>query len=234
MITTTRPISISPAVFLTRMLFALSAYLALLPVFESIRTTLPTDSLISFFFILLFFLVAWSSLAKDGSDFAAFGMTLQGWPRQLARSLWLTSPLLLLVFGLKWAYVGAHPEQLELFEPEQVLKGVGGASWIHWVLFAGMYVLLSFAQELVRCVTQGSLARFYRDSGEPDNWRSLVVTNMVFAATHVHLSAWFALMAFLPGLFWGWLYQRERSYLAVGFSHALVGCWALFVLGVPA
>ena len=228
-----RPASISPAVFLTRMLFTLSAYLLFLPVFESIRTTLPTDSLISFFFILLFFFVAWTALPRGGSDFATFGMTLEGWPRQVGRALLLTAPILLLVLGLKLAHINAHPEKLDLFEPERVLQGVGGATWVHWACFAGTYVLLSFAQEFVRCVTQGSLARFYRDSGEPDRWRSPVVTNMVFAATHVHLSVWFAVLAFLPGLFWGWMYQRERSFLGVGLSHALIGCWVLFVLGVP-
>ena len=228
-----RTISITPATFLARMLVTLSLYLVCLPVFESIRTTLPTDSLISFFFILLFFYIAWTSLAKDGSDFASFGMTLEGWPRQVGRALLFTAPILLLILGVKLAHISLHPEKLDLFEPERVLKGIGGATWVHWALFAGTYVLLCFAQEFVRCVTQGSLARFYRDSGQPDRWRSVVVTNMVFAATHVHLSAWFALMAFVPGLFWGWLYQRERSYLGVALSHALTGCWVLFVLGVP-
>lgn len=101
-----------------------------------------------------------------------------------------------------------------------------------WLVFVGVYFVLSFAQELVRCAIQGSLALDYRASGQPDRWRSVLVANLLFAATHVHLGLLFPLVASVPGLFWGWMYRRERSFLGLGFSHALVGSWAFFALGI--
>ena len=41
-----------------------------------------------------------------------------------------------------------------------------------------------------------------------------------------------AVVAFLPGLFWGWLYSRHRT--LVGVSHMLVGVWALYFLSLSA
>jgi hypothetical protein len=32
---------------------------------------------------------------------------------------------------------------------------------------------------------------------------------------------------------WGWIFQRERSYLAAATSHALTGVWVVFIVVVP-
>ena len=51
--------------------------------------------------------------------------------------------------------------------------------------------------------------------------------------TALGLGYLFGLGQFVPGLFWGWLYQRERSFISLAVSHALLGVWGLFVLGFP-
>jgi membrane protease YdiL (CAAX protease family) len=35
----------------------------------------------------------------------------------------------------------------------------------------------------------------------------------------------------LPGFLWGWLYARHGTLVASIVPHALIGWWALFVLG---
>lgn len=104
--------------------------------------------------------------------------------------------------------------------------------WGQWFLFLCVYGVLSFAQEYVRAVTQGGLAFFYRTAGQPDRWKALIIANIVFAILHVHLSPVFAVLAFTGGLIWGWIFQRERSYLAAAVSHCAIGVWVVFIVGV--
>ena len=126
-----------------------------------------------------------------------------------------------------------NPEAGRLFEPERALSAGGDMPWGQWSLFLCIYATLSFAQEYVRAVTQGGLAFFYRTAGHPDRWKALLIANIIFAILHVHLSPIFAVLAFGGGLIWGWIFQREQSYLATAVSHLLIGCWVVFVLGIP-
>lgn len=106
-------------------------------------------------------------------------------------------------------------------------------SWGQWGLFAAGYAVMSFAQEYVRAVVKGALALFYRTVREDESWKYLLIANLIFAILYVHLSAMFALLSFTAGLLWGWIFQRERSYLAAATSHALTGVWVVFIVGVP-
>jgi membrane protease YdiL (CAAX protease family) len=36
----------------------------------------------------------------------------------------------------------------------------------------------------------------------------------------------------VPGLFWGWMFARQRSIVGVTVSHIVVGLWANFLVGV--
>lgn len=222
-----------PSVFFPRTLVFLGIYLLCLPFFDSVRTSLPSDSIISIFFIVLFTLSVWSILKADGTPLSEFGITAKGWPRQVLHGMAWSAPVMLAALALKALHVSLHPDELELFEPERVLRRIAEGTWVHWALIAGMYAVFSFAQEFVRCVTQRSIALHYEEIGRPDRWKSIFITATIFCATHVHLGGWFPVLAFLPGLFWGTMYQRERSYLCVAVSHAAIGLWVLFILGVP-
>jgi hypothetical protein len=62
---------------------------------------------------------------------------------------------------------------------------------------------------------------------------SIFMSTLLFSATHLHLSAMFAALAFPVGLFWGWMYSRHRTLVGVTFSHLVIGFWALFVVSFP-
>ena len=61
---------------------------------------------------------------------------------------------------------------------------------------------------------------------------SIVVSNLVFSAVHVHIGLAFALLAFIPGLFWGWLFLRTNSWLGASLSHLFLGGAAIFLFGI--
>jgi CRP-like cAMP-binding protein len=216
-----------------RILVTLSIYIFLLPVAEWLKPVLPSDSLISFGFIFLLTGMTWGFQRTSGLDRREFGLEAAQWAGQVWRGIRWTLPWLAVVLGAKWAWVLFHPGEMRVFEPMRAMNASAGPNWTLWAVFAAVYAGLSFAQEYVRAVTQGALALFYRTAGQPDRGRSLLIANLVFAILHVHLSAVIAVLAFGAGLLWGWIFQREKSYLAAAASHAVAGVWVLFVVGIP-
>ena len=63
-------------------------------------------------------------------------------------------------------------------------------------------------------------------TGRSARWLPIVLSSAVFSMGHQHLGWSYALASFVPGLFWGWMYQRQRSLIGVSISHALIGVWA--------
>ncbi len=225
-------VQVSAAVFAARTLLLVSLYTLCLPVFALIRPHLPADAVYSCAVIVVFAAVAWYFLARNSTGYADYGFTLKNWGRQLWRGTMWTLPLLALATLVKYLATLRWPGQFTLFEPWRSLDDqvfVFG----EWATYATAYVVLVLAQEIIRCTIQRSLAIFYQSSRTRDKWRSILAANAAFAALHVHLGLIFPMLAFVPGFFWAWVYQREHSYLAVCASHALLGGWVLFALGVP-
>lgn len=218
--------------FGVRMTLWLSIYILTVPVWLWLAPLVPTDGLISALIVATFFWVAWDFVrrAPDGAD--AYGMSLAGWPRKLGRAMVFTLPWMVLALAAK-AVAAARSPDVALFEPWRAVHSKPAALDVAWWGYLAIYVVLTLAQEYVRCAIQGSMAIYQRATGRPDRWRSILVGNLTYAATHLHLGLTMPLVVFLPGLFWSWLYHRDRSYLEVAVSHALLGAWGLFVLGVP-
>jgi hypothetical protein len=99
-----------------------------------------------------------------------------------------------------------------------------------YLLELGIYVLLSPVQEFVaRGVLQGSLQEFL--TGRNGVLKAILISNLIFSTFHLFVSPYFAVAAFLSGIFWGWLYSRHRTLIGVSVSHILVGAWTLYFLG---
>ena len=41
---------------------------------------------------------------------------------------------------------------------------------------------------------------------------------------------WFSLIVFAFGIFWGYLYEKQRTIVGVSLSHALLAAWAFLFL----
>jgi membrane protease YdiL (CAAX protease family) len=64
-------------------------------------------------------------------------------------------------------------------------------------------------------------------------WEAIFLSNLLFSVTHLHVSLYLALMVFPIGLYWGWIYARQGSLIGSSVSHAILGVFALFVVGFP-
>jgi membrane protease YdiL (CAAX protease family) len=55
----------------------------------------------------------------------------------------------------------------------------------------------------------------------------------MFSVFHEHLGLAFSITGLLPGLFWGWMFSRQRTLVGVSISHAIIGTYALAFLNLP-
>src|SRR5262249_40553218 len=94
-----------------------------------------------------------------------------------------------------------------------------------------VYGASALVQELiVRCALQASLEDFLIGRGRVTT--AIFVSALMFSVNHLHMSFLFAALAFLPGIFWGILFHRQRHILGVTLSHFAIGAFVFFVLGV--
>lgn len=169
-------------------------------------------------------------IRRSGEPLAHYGLSLKGAGPAMLRAAGFTVLLCGALTALKAGAIAFIPSlqgeplfELELLDDEAPL---GGALWLV------LYILFTPAQEFVaRGALQGSLRRFLL--GPRAGISANVLANLMFASSHLHMSTSFALLVIPPGLFWGWLFERERVLVAPIVSHLILGVYAIFVLGLP-
>lgn len=161
---------------------------------------------------------------KSGRGWAFYGATLEGWPRVLGQATLWTLPFLALLVGFKLALTRWMPD---LSGPDLFIRPerIDGQMFLLLLVYVALVPLQEF---IIRGVLQGSLRQFL--VGPRAGLWAVLLSNGVFGFCHLHISAGFGLVAAVPGLYWGWMYDRQRSLLGASLSHALVGAWALFAL----
>ncbi|MDQ8167516.1 MAG: CPBP family intramembrane metalloprotease [Gemmatimonadota bacterium] len=101
--------------------------------------------------------------------------------------------------------------------------------WLYIVLVV-TYIVTAPAQEFfARSGLQASLDMLVPSEAKT-NWTAIVGANLFFSSAHAYLSLEFAIATFIPGMFWGWLFHKQRSLVGVSVSHAVIGLWIFFVL----
>lgn len=169
-------------------------------------------------------------IRRSGEPRSHYGLSLRGAPQAMGRAALLTLPLLGALTALKAAAIALLPSLSDepLFEFELLVEAapLGGSLWLL------LYILFTPAQEFVaRGALQGSLRQFLL--GPRAGLKANVLANLMFASSHLHMSTGFTLLVIPPGLFWGWLFERERILLAPIVSHLILGIYAIFILGIP-
>lgn len=169
-------------------------------------------------------------IRRSGEPLAIYGLSLKGAIPAMFRAAGITLLLCAALTALKTAAIAAIPalNNEPLFELELLVDDapLGGSLWLL------LYILFTPAQEFVaRGALQGSLRRFL--VGAHAGFKANLLANLMFASSHLHMSTSFALLVIPPGLFWGWLFERERVLLAPIVSHLILGVYAIFILGIP-
>jgi CRP-like cAMP-binding protein len=177
---------------------------------------------------LLFGIVAVAFIAQTRLPLRVFGIGFRDLVGSLALAVVVTLPFLGIVTLVKWIIIVAKGSKVPVVESLDFARLFDDGRIR--TLFI-VYVLSCLVQELiVRSALQASLHLFL--TGKYARWRAVAVCALVFATNHLHMSALFAAVALLPGLVWGWMFDKKRNLAGVVVSHAIVGTWVFFLLGV--
>jgi membrane protease YdiL (CAAX protease family) len=135
---------------------------------------------------------------------------------------------------IKWLIIFFVPafHDFKLFDSGAFFNTEQMFTYQKYFLFMFFYVLLCPVQEfLVRGFIQTSMQALMDGHSGWGLVKVILLSNLVFASMHAHISFFFEISAFIPGLFWGWLYARQKTLVGVSVSHILIGVWAVFIVG---
>ncbi len=164
---------------------------------------------------------------------AFYGLRLDNWRPALRLAVKASLIFVAGMAALKWLLIVSVPglEGWTVITPASIADGQ-----FSWGLYASVIVLYALfvpAQEFVaRCGIQAPLYAFLDGSELGRRTWAILVSNFAFAAAHAHTNPTFALATFVPGIFWGWLFARTHSLLAVSVSHVIIGGTGIFLFGI--
>lgn len=223
------------SIFFIRIIILLSLYALSLSLIEHSKQYFTSTTFLSVGLIVIFTLVIFSIIRQSGNPYRFYGFTMENALKNFLEAVVFTIPILLTVLCLKWIAITYVPSlhHLTLFDHTAIFsKGSRSFSWDSYFLFMSLYALFCPVQEfIVRGCIQTSLQSLMEGTKNRVKWNAILISNLLFASAHSHTSLGFALSVFIPGLFWGWLYDRQRSLIGVSISHILIGVWSAFIVG---
>lgn len=169
-----------------------------------------------------------------GLPLRQFGITTKDWPKKVVKCVLYSLPVMLLLLLVKAysVYFGSNSLHVGLFSGFSAGMEHGQFSWALYLTGVFLYALFSPIQELlVRCALQSTFFSFLPGNELFRKWNAILLSNLIFSSVHSHLSLTFAALTFIPGLFWGWLFHKENSFIGVSVSHILIGVWGIFIIG---
>ncbi|HZG55364.1 cyclic nucleotide-binding domain-containing protein [Paenibacillus sp.] len=221
---------IAMGLFTVNLLFMLGIYTLALKSLHALVVNFGSN-LISIAILALMSSVMFIMIKKSGYPLKTFGLTMDNWKKVVWQSFLMTLPLLAGIALLKAYVLYTHPEIedrvfsiLSLFEGKRVD--------ITFYLYGLAYALFCPVQEFIsRSGIQSALQNFLPDT-KSRVWIAIILSNLMFSTAHSHVNLTFALLTFFPGLYWGWMYSRQRSLLGASVSHVMVGVWIFFIVGI--
>ena len=211
-------------------------YTIAMKVITDLELTRFLDAYASPIIILVFVSGILTMMKLSPFSFRFFGVTLKGWKPAMRDAVIFSLWFCAVITAARWFYIQMTVDgSAQVFQVARVFAtydASGHLDWSKYVLAALAYMALCPVQELAcRCGAQAPIYTFLRGNRRTRHLWSILASNLLFAAAHSHLNLMFGVLTFIPGLFWGWLFMRHRSIVGVSVSHAMIGVYALFVLG---
>ena len=208
-------------------------FLSVLPKFEN---ALEVNFLISPIIISVFAIVLGPVILRSELPSAFFGLQTANWKSATEFSVLASLAFIGVGVALKWFLINTTAEFAHLsvfgFADLQVNDEQIEISPVYWLAVV-LYLVLTPLQEFVaRCCLQAPLQAFLPGSSLNRRLWAILISNLLFAGAHVHISCGFALAAFIPGIFWGWIFARTNSLVAAATSHFLIGGAGIFLFGI--
>lgn len=209
-------------------------------IFKAFTQFLPASSLNNYINSILILCLGCSTILlvkNSGFPMSFFGITKKHWQHHLLEGILLTIPFLVAgtLFKAVMIYTVPRFHNLSLFYTSHETSYF----YYFWeykpdfsvYFLAAFYVLLVPIQEfLARGYLQSILQQFFRGSNHV-LW-AIITSNLLFWIFHGLHNLAFATTAFLFGLFWGWLYAKQRSLVGPTISHMMLGGYGFSILSI--
>lgn len=213
------------------MILSAAFYISTEQVYIGIYKTLNSVAISAFGFGVITFqaIAAVLIIKKSKYPLSFYGLTLKNWPQEVYQAIMRTIPVLFLFTMIKWILITTIPKYhsaqlIELFPEKTEYSNL-------YLAFSIIYLLLIPLQEfVVRGCFQGCLRNFFVNRNRV--LISILGSNLLFASEHAIKSMLFAIGVFFTGIFWGYLYEEQKSLVGVIISHAMIGIWAFFFLNL--
>lgn len=214
--------------FISRMLFGVSLYVFGLGLTSALSDVVPDSAIITVPISIVLAFFFFRTIKTSPYPIAAYGLTLKDWRGKALEAVLWSLPVLAAILAAKVWMVANIPAFAG--QPVFDFARSQGLDASQAIMFAVLYCAFTPVQELcTRGGIQCSLTMFLK--GRFGAVEAIILSNLMFSLTHLHLSLVTAAMVFPVGLFWGWLFHRQRSLVGVSVSHALIGVVGLFVVG---
>lgn len=223
------------SILFTQLFTGISIYTFCLDIIRRFESKLPSNTIISSIIILIFALLLLYLIIKSKLPLKSYGITLVNWKYNVFQSFLYSLPILVLAFMGKYIWMKYDTTgQVKLFQPEAIFTSPTDFNYTFYVGAIIAYCILSIIQEFIgRCGIHATLRNYYLSDENPSEWKGIIVSSIMFMATHAHLGAMFSALVFLPGVFWAWMFTKQNSIVGPAFSHCIIGVFIVFILGIP-
>ena len=217
---------------LVRTIIVLCIYTLILAIIEKLKGEGHWLTTIMIFFSVIYIL---SSILKMGLPLSEFGITMRNWKRSMSEGLIASFTLILIMIISAYLAIKNIPalQSTPLIHFDiGITKDFQISSWEKLITFI-IYILFVPMQEFfIRGALQTSLYLFLSDHVHKKTWTSIIVSNFLFITFHAHYSLIIALLIFIPGIVWGWIYARNKTLFGSTISHMIIGCTAFFIINL--
>jgi CRP-like cAMP-binding protein len=222
---------ISMGKFMISVISLMMFYLFSLKATTAFANQLLSTTLVSIPLILIFAGVLFYFIKDSGYPLSTFGLTFNNWKKAIIESLAWTPLLLLIVIILKWITIHTVSSMKDTPLLQFSTNEISPFSYGKLLLIIAGYLIMTPVQEFItRGCLQSSLQEFF--VGPRRIFLAILISNLLFSGSHLHISLGLALFVFFFGLFWGWLYSRHSTLVGVSLSHLIVGGFAFFIVGI--
>lgn len=155
-----------------------------------------------------------------------YGITSYRWLYYAFEGIIYSLPIIGIFTLLKWVLINSFHifEGVSLFSPVYLKD-----TFRTYLILGSVYTMMAPLQELVtRGVLQSCFRNFF--TGPNKVFFAILVSNLLFQIIHTVKNFWLALASFFLGIFWGILFEKQKSLVGVSISHAFIGCVLLFLL----
>jgi len=225
-------IRISMGRFVVYVIFMICTYTFMIQGIAFLVRSTENATLIGVPLLIVFGSITLFMMYHNQLPLSTYGLTLKNIKSNLFFSALYSIPIMFIVLFFKWLMI----QNISAFSGEPLFNNPlfglnsGDARIKIFLAIIIFYALAIPLQEiLTRGAIQGSLSQFL--TGPYKNLLALLVANILFCLIHLHLSLIFSVVLFPLGLFWGWLFLKQKSIIGVSFSHFLIGVWGYKLIG---